>query len=171
PRLIGAMLGRDSNRGEYEGRFLPLDALRGYLTRPPAWLPNVRKEDPYWFTTADGGTIDNDPFEYARFSLKNRRTRGDSGKSEAPAALQLEDDLPSALADADRAVIMVSPFPELKPIKPEGRPASDIVSIFSALLPALIGQARFKPGEIALAADTKRGGRYLIGPSRVVTVK
>jgi hypothetical protein len=66
---------------------------------------------------------------------------------------------------------MVSPFPELKPIKPEGRPGSDVVSIFSALLPALIDQARFKPSEIILAADPRQGGRYLIGPSRATTVK
>jgi hypothetical protein len=72
PRLIGATLGRDSNPDEYKGRRLPLDALHGDLAMPPAWLPNVLTEDPFWFTTADGGIIDNDPFEYARFSLKNR---------------------------------------------------------------------------------------------------
>jgi hypothetical protein len=60
-------------------------------------------------------------------------------------------------------------FPELNPIAPEGQPASDIVSIFSALLPALIDQARFKPSEIILAANPKHGSRYLIGPSRVTS--
>ncbi|MGH6848041.1 MAG: hypothetical protein ACREC0_11565 [Methylocella sp.] len=171
PRLIGATLGRESTPDEYDGRRFPFDTLHGDLAMSPTWPPAVGDEHPFWFTTADGGIIDNDPFEYARFSLKNRRTRGDSGKSEAPAALQLEDDLPSALANVDRAVIMVSPFPELKPIKPEGQPASDVVSIFSALLPALIDQARFKPSEIVLAADSKQGSRYLISPSRVATVK
>jgi hypothetical protein len=63
---------------------------------------------------------------------------------------------------------MVSPFPEQTPIAPEGRPASDLVSSFSALLPALITQARFKPSEIVLAADSRHGSRYLIGPSRVI---
>ncbi|MGH6831167.1 MAG: hypothetical protein ACREDG_08435, partial [Methylocella sp.] len=71
------------------------------------------------------------------------------------------------LDKVDRAVIMVSPFPDLKPIAPEGRPASDLVSTLSALLPALIDQARFKPSEIILAANPKHGSRYLIGPSRV----
>ncbi len=168
PRLIGATLGTDSMPGEYDGRRLPIDAFASDLTMPPAWPPAVDDEHPFWFTTADGGIIDNDPFEYARFSLKKRLTRGDPGKSEAPATLQLEDDLPSALDMVDRAVIMVSPFPELKPIKPEGLPASDVVSIFSALMPALIDQARFKPSEIVLAADPKHGSRYLIGPSRVI---
>jgi hypothetical protein len=81
----------------------------------------------------------------------------------------LEDHLPSALDEVDRAVIMISPFPELNPIAPEGQPASDIVSIFSALLPALIDQAPFKPSEIILAANPKHGSRYLIGPSRVTS--
>jgi hypothetical protein len=79
----------------------------------------------------------------------------------------LEDRLPSDLDAVDRAVIMISPFPELKPIAPEGRPAADLVSSFSALMPALIAQARFKPDEIIHAADPKHGSRYLIGPSRV----
>ena len=56
PRLIGATLGRDSNPDEYKGRRLPLDALHGDLAMPPAWLPNVLTEDPFWFTTADGGS-------------------------------------------------------------------------------------------------------------------
>ncbi len=154
PRLIGATLGKDPKRDEYEGRRLPTDALAGHSAIAPAWLPTVGAEDPFWFTTADGGIIDNDPFEYARFSLKD----GD----------KLGQRIESDLGAVDRAVIMVSPFPELKPIAPEGKPASDLMSSFSALLPALIDQARFKPSEIVLAADSKHGSRYLIGPSRVI---
>jgi hypothetical protein len=169
PRMIGATLGTDSKPGEYHGRWLPVDMLPSDLTTPPAWLPNVLNEDPFWFTAADGGIIDNDPFEYARFSLKNRALPGDSGTLEASATLILEDHLPSALDEVDRAVIMISPFPELNPIAPEGQPAADIVSILSALLPALIDQARFKPSEVILAADPKHGSRYLIGPSRVTS--
>ena len=152
PRLIGATLGKDPKLDEYEGRLLPTDALAGRPAIPPAWPPTVSAEDPFWFTTADGGIIDNDPFEYARFSLKDKL------------AQRIEPDLGAV----DRAVIMVSPFPELRPIAPAGRPASDLVSSFSALLPALIAQARFKPSEIVLAADSKHGSRFLIGPSRVI---
>ena len=153
PRLIGAALGTDSKPGEYHDRRLPIDGPE--LTISPNWLPTVRAEDPFWFTTADGGIIDNDPFEYARFSLKDKD--GD----------KLAQRIEPALEKVDRAVIMVSPFPELKPIAPKGQPASDVVSSFSALLPALIDQARFKPSEIILAADKKHGSRYLISPSRV----
>jgi hypothetical protein len=168
PRLIGATLGTPD---EYEDRKLPIDSLASDPTLPPAWLPKVRAEKPFWFTTADGGIIDNDPFEYARFSLKRRLPPGDLDNSEEPATLKLEDHLPSDLDKADRAVIMVSPFPELKPIAPEGKPVPDLVSSFSALMPALIAQARFKPDEIVLAAKADHGSRYLIGPSRVTTVK
>jgi hypothetical protein len=165
PRLIGAALGTDAKPGEYHDRRLPIDGPE--LTISPNWLPSVRAENPFWFTTADGGIIDNDPFEYARFSLKERLPPGDLDNSEKPATLKLEDHLPSALDKVDRAVIIVSPFPELKPIAPEGRPAPDLVSSFSALMPALIAQARFKPSEIVRAADSTYGSRYLIGPSRV----
>jgi hypothetical protein len=82
---------------------------------------------------------------------------------------ELEDRLPFDLNEVSRAVIMISPFPELKPIAPQGRPAVDIVSIVSALLPCLIDQARFKPSEIILAADKGHGSRYLIGPSRATS--
>ena len=169
PRLIGATLGTDPKRDEYEGRRLPIDSLHGDLTICPSWLPDVRSEEPFWFTTADGGIIDNDPFEYARFSIKNRVPPGDSDTLEASATLILEEHLPSALDEVDRAVIMISPFPEPNPIAPEGQPASDVVSVLSTLLPALIDQARFKPSEIILAADPKHGSRYLIGPSRVTS--
>ncbi len=159
PRLIGATIGKDSSpaeqkRDEYEDRRLPIDALYGKPAMSPEWLPTVRDERPFWFTTADGGIIDNDPFEYARFSLKD----GD----------KMDQRIEPAVGAVDRAVIMVSPFPELKPIAPEGQPTTDLMSSFSALLPALIDQARFKPSEIVLAADPKHGSRYLIGPSRVI---
>ena len=167
PRLIGATLGGKFGPDEYAGRRLPIDSLASGLTLPPAWPPSVRVEDPYWFATADGGIIDNDPFEYARFSLKELAP-GSPDNSEEPAALKLKAHLPSSLEETDRAVIMVSPFPELKPIDPEGKPSTDILTIAAALLPALIDQARFKPGEIALAADPAHGSRYLIGPSRVI---
>jgi hypothetical protein len=153
PRMIGATLGSNFSPDEYKGRRLPIDAIANEPCLSPDWLPTVRDERPFWFTTADGGIIDNDPFEYARFSLKS------SGS--------LAQRIEPALDKVDRAVIMVSPFPELKPIAPEGAPASDIMSIFSALLPALIDQSRFKPSELILAAKIDYASRYLIGPSRV----
>jgi len=154
PRAIGATIG-GTQPDEYCRKF-PIDALADEPAVAPAWLPALLEEHPFWFTTADGGIIDNDPFEYARFSLKE-------GK--------LADPIPFELKKVDRAVIMVSPFPTLKPIAREGKPGMDIVGIVAALLPSLIDQARFKPSELILAAKESHGSRYLISPSRVVDGK
>jgi hypothetical protein len=148
PRDVGARL------DEYDGRRFPIENLVNRADIKPSFLKQVIDAPPWWFRTSDGGIIDNDPFEYARFSLK------EAGK--------LEQAIEPRLDKVDRAVIMISPFPELKPIEPAGKPASDIVSILSALMPSLIDQVRFKPSELALAADPDYGSRYLIGPSRTI---
>lgn len=148
PRLIGA------NFDEYKGRRFPLDNIVKCSDKiSPDWDRQLgpSPQKCFSFVTADGGIIDNDPFEYARFTIKEN----------------LSEPNERDLAKADRAVIMISPFPERKLIKPAGQPAIDLVSIFAALQPALIEQARFKPGELALAADPTVGSRYLIGPRRV----
>ena len=155
PRLIGATLGADSSLNEYDGRLFPIEDIVGDDRITPNFNKSVLTERPFWFTCADGGIIDNDPFEYARFSLKET----------------LDQPLVSTLEAVDRAVIMISAFPEERPILRQGEPRTDIVSLFSALMPALINQARFKPDELALAADENHGSRYLIGPSRVVNGK
>lgn len=148
PRLIGARPKED-----YFGRRYPSADIAGIDNLQPQWPTAVEAENPFWFTCADGGIIDNDPFEYARFALKDKAT---------------DARLPWDLDSADRAVVMISPFPEPKPIRNEGEPAIDIVSLFSSLMPSLIDQARFKPSELALAVDPDHGSRYLIGPRRVV---
>ena len=155
PRLIGATLGADSSLNEYDGRLFPIEDIVGDDRITPNFNKSVLTERPFWFTCADGGIIDNDPFEYARFSLKET----------------LDQPLVSTLEAVDRAVIMISAFPEERPILRQGEPRTDIVSLFSALMPALINQARFKPDELTLAADENHGSRYLIGPSRVVDGK
>jgi hypothetical protein len=148
PRLIHAPLTRD-----YDGRRYPSSDIAGITTLKPNWPDAVVAEKPYYFTCADGGVIDNDPFEYARYTLKDKAT---------------DPRIPFALASVDRAVVMISPFPEPKPIRNQGEPAMDIVSLFSALMPSLIDQARFKPSELALAVDPEHGSRYLIGPVREI---
>jgi len=159
PRDIGATLGAatttDAFNNEYSNRRFPLEQLVDKNDIAPDWLQSVLGRTPFWFTSADGGIIDNDPFEYARFSLKRNTS-------------ELDRPIESDLTKADRAVIMISPFPELKPIRSEGQPASDIVSILKALMPSLINQVRFKPSELVLAADPVHGSRFLIGPKRIV---
>ena len=157
PRLIGATLGTDDGKNEYFGRRFPIAEIVKDTTITPDWSKPVLTSAPFWFTCADGGIIDNDPFEFAHFALKEQ------GK--------LADPIECALDKVDRAVIMITPFPEEKPILPEGQPGMDIVSLFTALMPSLIDQARFKPDELALAANKDHASRYLIGPSRDVNGK
>src|SRR5262249_52226238 len=148
PRIIGGAT------SDYTNRLFPSETL---VYKAKAVLPNWSKivlGAPYFaYTTADGGIIDNDPFEYAHFAIK------EDGKLDQP--------VPAALNDVRRAVIMISPFPEEKPIRPEDKPGIDIVDLVSSLFPSLIEQVRFKREALALAADEEHGSRYLIGPSRV----
>jgi hypothetical protein len=157
PRLIGATLGDDKGANEYDGRLFPIEDIVDDKNICANFSKSVLLETPFWFTCADGGIIDNDPFEYARFSLKDDK--------------KFDQRIVSEMDKVDRAVIMISAFPEAKPIQQEGQPRSDIVSIFSALMPALINQARFKPDELVVAADETNGSRYLIGPRRTIDGK
>lgn len=158
PREIAAAIEEYDGRpdgGQCFRRF-PIEDLASRTAGPegsiiPDWEPATGADPVFGFRTADGGIIDNDPFEYARFSLKT----------------QLGERIEPVLEKADRAVIMVSPFPERRPIALQGQPAADLMSIYRALLPSLIDQARFKPSELVLAADPNHASRYLIGPSRV----
>jgi hypothetical protein len=154
PRLIGAKLGTVKRDNEYDGRLFPIEDIVNKTNIRPNFSRSVLSETPFWFTCADGGIIDNDPFEYAKFCLK------DDQKFDQHIGVNVDE--------VDRAVIMISAFPEEKPIRQEGEPYSDIVSVFSALMPALINQARFKPGELALAGDEAQRSRYLIRPKRTV---
>jgi hypothetical protein len=68
PRLVTMNLDRD-----YLGRRFPCDTLvdKARVAMPfPDFTKGVREEKPFYFTSADGGIIDNDPFEYAHFAIK-----------------------------------------------------------------------------------------------------
>ena len=168
PRQIDAKLvlvNQDDPDDEYGKRLFPDADLIRSPNIYPNWEPPPSQNGLYWFTSADGGIIDNDPFEYAHFSLKEVDDLHFS-LDQAEDLKELEKPIEAAQDKVDRAVIMISPFPEPKPILAEGKPGLDIVSLVSALMPALIDQARFKPGQLALALDEKHGSRYLVGPKR-----
>jgi Patatin-like phospholipase len=168
PRQIDTRLDFDAPANpidEYGKRLFPDADLIGSPNIVPNWDPRPSETGLYWFTSADGGIIDNDPFEYAHFSLKDV-DEANFSFANGVGLEQLEKRIPSDPDVADRAVIMISPFPEAKPILAEGQPGLDIVSLFTALMPALIDQARFKPGQLALALDENHGSRYLVGPRR-----
>ncbi len=117
---------------------------------PTPWCP-PGAERSYSFANIDGGLIDNDPFEYAHFALL------DPGTTENERAAEL----------ADRAVILVSPFPQDPHFETDDTKLDrSILSLIKSILPLMIDQARFKPTELALALDESIYSRFLIAPRR-----
>lgn len=157
PRLVEAM-SDDYNgiaaQGDVRQWPAPLSPGATIEPGPPdVWPPVIRHLS---FVSVDGGMIDNDPFEYARYAL--------SGDRQATTEIA-EERRP---AQADRAVIMISPFPE-------GETPGDLrattkaltlLGNLSGLLPTLIAQARFKLTELAAAVDDDVASRWLIAPRR-----
>lgn len=116
----------------------------------PSWPP--RNGDRFHFLSVDGGVMDNEPMELARQTLA-----GDKGYN------------PREAESADRAVIMVDPFPNEKKVamkSPEELEEYDIISVFTELFGSLMSQARFKPDELMLANSDSIYSRYLIAPTR-----
>jgi hypothetical protein len=139
--------------GDYDGRLWPQVNAPVRPDWPDAWKdPNGNVIPTRLVPTpnADGGCIDNEPFAYAHKAL----VPAGQGQNQRGAA------------DADRAVIMIDPFPE----PPEFNQSDDVdvrlVSVIKALFPALIDQARFKIDDLALAADESVFSRFLIQPRR-----
>lgn len=146
PRLVRAPL------SEYKQRCWPIAEWRLQDNLQPAW-PSPWGDDNsrnFAFLSVDGGVVDNDPFEYAHFTLMDN----------PPEPNPRDGD------DVDRAVVMIDPFPAPPTFLSDGQPDSALVSVVKALLPALINQARFKPSELLLAASEAVFSRYMISPSR-----
>ncbi|HLY91590.1 MAG TPA: hypothetical protein VKQ27_21590 [Acetobacteraceae bacterium] len=138
----------------YAGRWFPAPRFGTAAIGPtwPQWEPPM--PEPFPFVNVDGGMINNDPFEFARYSLiDDWETRGAAN--------------PSAAEDADRAVIMIAPFPE-GAVVPTGGYNDDtgLLSVITRLLPTLTQQVRFKVSELAAAADPTYASRWLIAPRR-----
>jgi hypothetical protein len=134
---------------DYEPIYLPDAEL---VTRAEPLSANfpASNKDPS-FVSLDGGIIDNDPFEFAHFTIMKLPGKGN-------------DRIP---AKADRAVIMVAPFPGPPDYLADGEPPLDIFSILSKFFPALKNQARFKLSALVLAGDQNVASRYMIAPHRV----
>jgi hypothetical protein len=141
----------DNETTYYKNRYLPIDfAVPTYVDAkfPEDWLnPDPR---PFAFLSVDGGMINNEPFEYARSALMKEPPKPNERTGEK----------------ADRAVIMIDPFPEPPNFLPDNKPDPDIVSVAAALFPALINQARFKPSELYDALDPVVYSRFLVAPHR-----
>lgn len=163
PRLLSVDL------AGYTGRLFPSLSMETRITESrklkPAWtLPGFEPSDwgeisPRPIVAVDGGMIDNDPFEYARMALirLEKNSVGDwIGRRN-----------PQGDRAADRAVIMVMPFPE-----PPGFLTKDttlsptLLFVLNRLVGTLINQSRFKAEELIAAADESVFSRFLISPRR-----
>ena len=149
----------ETNVAAYQGRGWPVADWQTLQTVTPRfdepWLMNHQKGT-FTFTAVDGGVINNDPFEYALYSLPDKQD------GSAPQPLK-EETRPQHV---DRGVIMIAPFPEQPTFPPDGVPGLGLIPAYMALMPALKQQVRFKPAAFALAGDDNVGSRFMISPSR-----
>lgn len=93
------------------------------------------------------GTIDNEPLEQARRFLTD-------GAIEKPDGIA-----------ADKAVVLVAPFPNYK-LYEDDRTIGTLASVLPSLAAAVINQARFKPEELAKARDASNFARFIVSPER-----
>ena len=128
----------------YDTRFPRFDADGNVVFVKPDWN---KVEDPYAFTSVDGGLFNNEPFDLAHSVLA-----GFAGSN------------PRDGKQADRAVVMVAPFADPSPLG--AADLRSIAEIFPAMIAAMTAQGRFKPSELALAQSASIYSRYLIAPIR-----
>jgi hypothetical protein len=105
----------------------------------------------YRFVNVDGGVFNNEPLELCRAAVAGDRPRN-----------------PRDPQQADRAVLLIDPFPNLFELDHHYDPTtqSHILQVVRSLLGAFVSQARFKPDELALAKDPNVASRYAIMPIR-----
>lgn len=106
----------------------------------------------YRFQCVDGGVMNNEPLELAR----NLLARGGTSPRDA--------------AQAERALLLIDPFPNHEGFDAKDQPADDLLGVLMKLFGALKNQARFKHEELLLAADADIYSRFMIAPSREDTV-
>lgn len=131
--------------------------------RKPNW--GGQRPECYEFVTVDGGVINNEPFEIARQELAG----GPGGRN------------PREPEHANRAVVMIDPFPNVVDFKKDYDAAEEgtLFNVIKRLLSVVVQNARFKPDEVALAGKSDEAGladksksqtfsRFLIAPARTI---
>jgi len=105
----------------------------------------------YRFVNVDGGVFNNEPLELCRIAVAQGRPRN-----------------PRDPRRADRAVLLIDPFPNLferdDTYDPEAQ--GQLLRVLKSLAGAFVSQARFKPDELALAKDPQIASRYAVMPIR-----
>lgn len=125
----------------------PLGAAEGLdeTAGLPDWPPDMGET--YRMLVLDGGAMNNEPLDLVRRALAGWAGRNARGGTEA-----------------SRAVVLVDPFVE--PGKPGPDSETGLLATILPLFDALVREARFKPEDLALAADPDVYSRFLIAPSR-----
>lgn len=143
-----------------QGGALPYDLDARYTARPYFGLNPVDQSAPY--VALDGGAVDNEPFAYARYTIRQ-------GAHDPNGKLELSPN-PRAADQAHRAVLMIDPFPEgdtFSVLTPKRLLSMlGIAAVGKKLQSTLVGQARFKPAELVQAQDPNVHSRFLITPRR-----
>lgn len=156
PAGLAARVIRGATVGDYQSRQWPVRRggsggqpkfdLQPRFPTPPGDDPASRVD----YVTVDGGVINNEPFELARWTLMRSPPDGN----------------PRDPLKADRAVVMIDPFPEPPDYDGVGRLDASLATVVRKLLPTLKDQARFKPEDAAEALDETIYSRFLIAPRR-----
>lgn len=130
-------------------RKLPIDPFPDWARLlQPAWNPRpAAGEAGYRALCVDGGALNNEPFDLVR-----RMISGYVGRP------------PQEASKAQRAILMVDPFVNPRGDGPDA--CGGLAGSAMPLLNALVANSRFKPEDLALAADPAIGSRFIIAPSR-----
>jgi len=131
----------------YRARRWPVPGAPDGMDLPPDLTPAA--DDPWSFPAIDGGVLYNEPLEFARRALA------------ASGAMRTEG------SAADRALLMIDPFPEDNgPVDPPNPEDPDLIAGALGLINVWKNQARFRPEDIAAALTESDFSRYLIAPVR-----
>lgn len=154
--LAPRILRRPTQEYRYRAGLTPTGPFREAATldpRPawadaimPAWRPQPPAES-YTALCVDGGAMNNEPLDLVRRVLV-----GHGASTPKPADI------------ATRALMLIDPF--VNPGSPGPDQAQGLIGSIMPLFNALVQNARFKPEDLAAAADPNVGSRFLIAPSR-----
>lgn len=126
----------------------PVQRMYG-LRYAPNEPVNVSPDAAFDFIAIDGGVVNNEPFGIGHDILAGGRNCSNR----------------RAANEADRAVIMVDPFPS-SPVSPDFNNGDDLLTIAGAFFKSLRGQALFRPDDLRNALNDNVYSRFLISPKR-----
>lgn len=156
PRTLSHVLTDDGRQDWYSARLWPVptpDSTEPHQCVTPRPLAahwgDLQGNTIYRYQCVDGGVMNNEPFELARQILA-----GGGGRN------------PRGGDVADKALLLIDPFPSSCAYDPHYAPAPDLLKNALQIFSALKNQARFKPDELMLAAQADVYSRFMIAPSR-----